>query len=919
MGAMLALSGLPTPPLALAREGLTVGVLSSRNPEVMRERFTPLVTHIGQQLKSPVELQVLDQPSMELALKHQRLDLVITNPSHYLVVRKHNAPTSVIATLVTAEQGVEVNALGGVIVVRPERSDLIQLTDLRGKRVATPGQQFLGGYQTQMLELMDADLSAEDLQLQMVGTHDGVVQAVLNRQADAGFLRTGELESMMTQGRLAPDQLRVINLQRLNGFPFLLSTRLYPEWPVLTMPHVDPHIVRRVASVLLGLPDNHPAMQTAGLHAFTVPADYVPVEELARKLRLPPYDTDPRFTLIDVLKQYRTSATLITALMAALVAVLWVLALQSRRLSQALQRTQMGDSVFRHAQEGILITTPEGRIVDVNASFSRITGYGHSEVLGRTPGILSSGLHDTTFYQHMWKDLLANGRWHGEIWNRRKTGEVFAEVLTITSLFDPGGKLKNHVAVFSDITSQKEHQKQLEHIAHFDALTNLPNRSLLADRLRQSLAQAQRRQTQVALVFLDLDGFKAINDTHGHNAGDHLLQELGRRMSAVLRDGDTLARVGGDEFVVVLVDVPQNTDCQQVLNRLLEAASMPVPLGDQWLQVSASLGVAVFPRDAQDADLLLRQADQAMYQAKRRGKNQYHFFDGESDKASHVQQTQQTELEVALNQGQFELYFQPKVNMRLGEIMGAEALIRWNHPDGQVRTPGSFLPVLEGSQLSVRLDQWVLRQALHHLNHWNAAGLTMTLSVNISARYLQQPTFVADIQTLLGAHATLPPNSLRLEVLETSALQDMEGVANVIRACAALNIEFALDDFGTGYSSLTYLRRLPAQELKIDQSFVRDMLINPEDRTIVEGVISLAKAFGRSVVAEGVETTEHGTVLLQLGCEQAQGYGVARPMPEATFLQWCQTWQPPNEWQQPHLQAHSPLNHSQVPDQCPGK
>jgi diguanylate cyclase (GGDEF)-like protein/PAS domain S-box-containing protein len=597
--------------------------------------------------------------------------------------------------------------------------------------------------------------------------------------------------------------------------------------------------------------------------------------------------------VVDALDACRWPLWVLVLLLLTLTGLLWR---QRARLHRALHDTQLGASVFRHAQEGILITDAQGRIVDVNQSFSRITGYRRDEVLGRSPRMLGSGRHDKAFYQQMWQSLLTAGRWHGEIWNRRKSGEVYAEVLTITALYDDHGALQHHLAVFSDITAQKEHQKQLELIAHYDVLTGLPNRSLLADRLQQALAQAQRRETLVALVFLDLDGFKAVNDTLGHDAGDRLLQELGRRMKDVLRDGDTLARVGGDEFVAVLGDVSGTGDCERVLHRLLEVTSAPVLHGTTSAQVSASLGVALYPQDGTEADMLMRHADQAMYCAKELGKNRFHFFDaGEDEDARHRRQ-QVDQVARALEAGQFELYYQPKVNMRHGRVLGAEALIRWNHPDGTVHGPASFLPGIEGHPLSATVGRWVLETAMTQMETWAAQGLHLPLSVNVSAYHLQQKDFADQVRQLLLAHPNLPPHSLQLEVLETSALQDMAWVAEVIQACTQLGVDFALDDFGTGYSSLTYLKRLPAHVLKIDQSFVRDMLCDTEDLTIVEGVISLAHAFGRTVVAEGVETTDHGAMLLRLGCDHAQGYGVARPMPAAALVQWAQTWQPPQAW-----------------------
>ena len=564
---------------------------------------------------------------------------------------------------------------------------------------------------------------------------------------------------------------------------------------------------------------------------------------------------------------------------------------------QAQERLQLAANVFNHAREGILVTTADGTIIDVNQAFSRITGYTREEVLGKNPRILSSGRQGKAHYAAMWRDLVKDGHWYGEVWNRRKNGQIFAEMQTISAVYDDQGKLLQYVALFSDITSQKEHQQQLEHIAHFDALTGLPNRALLADRLHQAMAQATRRGQYLALAFLDLDAFKAINDSHGHDAGDHLLIALAARMKQTLREGDTLARIGGDEFVVVLADLNDATACQPLLVRLLEAAAQPVHVDQLTLCVSASLGVTFYPQaDDVGADTLLRQADQAMYQAKLAGKNRYHIFDAEQDRTVRGHHESLEHIRRALEEHEFVLYYQPKVNMRTGQVVGAEALIRWQHPERGLLSPAEFLPVIEDHALAIDVGEWVLNSALDQMQIWQEAGVTLNVSVNVGARQLQQSDFVPRLKAILAKHPKVAPARLELEVLETSALEDIEGVSAVITTCGSLGVRFALDDFGTGYSSLTYLKRLPASLLKIDQSFVRDMLEDADDLAILKGVIGLANAFHRDVIAEGVETIEHGAMLLQLGCDLAQGYGIARPMLAQDLPGWLQTWRPDPSW-----------------------
>jgi diguanylate cyclase (GGDEF)-like protein/PAS domain S-box-containing protein len=566
-----------------------------------------------------------------------------------------------------------------------------------------------------------------------------------------------------------------------------------------------------------------------------------------------------------------------------------------RKAAQA--ELQLAANVFGHAREGIIITDASGTIIDVNESFARITGFGREEALGQNPRILKSDRQDQAFYELLWRDLTEQGHWSGEIWNRHRDGEVYAELLTISAVRDASGAVQQYVGLFSDISAIKEHQIQLEHIAHFDALTHLPNRVLLADRLQQAMAQSQRRGQQLAVAFLDLDGFKTINDQHGHDAGDQVLVKLAQRMKQALREGDSLARLGGDEFVAVLIDLEDLASSRPLLSRLLEACSQPVRVGDLSLQVSASLGVTFYPQPQDiDADQLLRQADQAMYQAKLSGKNRFHFFDAEQDSSIRGHHESVERIRLALDNQEFVLHYQPKVNMGSGQIIGAEALIRWQHPEKGLLAPAVFLPVIEDHPLAVSIGEWVIDTALTHMEIWQAAGLDFGVSVNIGARQLQQSDFVDRLKFILAKHPQVNPASLELEVLETSALEDIAQVSQVIEDCGQIGVTCALDDFGTGYSSLTYLKRLRVAMLKIDQSFVRDMLEDPDDLAILQGIIGLAASFKRHVIAEGVETVAHGSLLMQLGCELGQGYGIARPMPAAQMPQWATEWQPDVVW-----------------------
>jgi diguanylate cyclase (GGDEF)-like protein/PAS domain S-box-containing protein len=564
---------------------------------------------------------------------------------------------------------------------------------------------------------------------------------------------------------------------------------------------------------------------------------------------------------------------------------------------QAEKRVQLLATVFTHAREGILITDAQGAIVEVNRTFTDITGYSREEALGADPNtLLSSGRNAETFDLERNTALATHGYWIGEVWSRRKNGEVFAEILTISAVKNAEGVTQNFVALFTDISQQKQHQHQLEHMAHYDTLTGLPNRVLLADRLQHAMVQSQRETSSLAVAFLDLDGFKHVNDRYGHRAGDEFLVALALRMKAALRDGDTLSRIGGDEFVVVMGGLQGAHDYEPVLERLLQAAADPVIIGQLTLQVSTSIGVTLYPQDGSDADVLLRHADQAMYVAKQSGKNRFHLFDVAKDTAVKTERETLEHIQRALDRDELVLYYQPKVNMHSNAVVGAEALIRWQHPERGLLAPATFLPAIENQPISLRMGEWALATALAQAATWAAQGLHLPVSVNISAIQMQDAHFVPFLKALLARYPLLQAHNLELEILETTALEDINKVSQTMLACKLLGVRFALDDFGTGYSSLTYLKRLPAEVLKIDRSFVHDMLDDREDLAIVQGVIGLATTFKREVIAEGVETHAHGALLLSMGCAVAQGYGISHPMPGTEMPAWIARWHQNPQW-----------------------
>jgi diguanylate cyclase (GGDEF)-like protein/PAS domain S-box-containing protein len=562
---------------------------------------------------------------------------------------------------------------------------------------------------------------------------------------------------------------------------------------------------------------------------------------------------------------------------------------------------EMARVTLASISEAVLATDARGCITSINPEGERLTGWNCDDAFGlpldnvfmlvdvdsRKPIDCPAGIaireNRTVRYE---RDvlLIAND------------GREFIVESSAAPIRDGGTVPLGAVLICRDVSDNRHLQQRVTWQATHDALTHLPNRSLLTDRLRQAIAQAQRQSTLLAVCYLDLDGFKPINDRYGHEVGDRVLIHVSERLSGLIRGADTVARIGGDEFIVLLSGARSTTDFEPVLERLLTEVAAPYHVEGRHLTVSASIGVAIYPQDDADPDTLLRRADQAMYQAKQSGRNRYQLFDTESARVLALHHEKLGRIRQAIRGDEFRLYYQPKVNIRTGKIIGAEALIRWQHPEQGLLPPGEFLPGLANTELSEALDDWVILAALQQMAAWSAQGLELPVSVNISPDNLQRPDFVDRLTACLAAHPEASPAALELEVIESAAISDMDHVLSVINACHNLGVTFSLDDFGTGYSCLAYLRRLPVDGLKIDQTFVRDMLDDSNDLAIVEGVISLAQVFQHQVIAEGVETTEQAILLMRLGCDSVQGFGIARPMPAGDIPEWVRRFVPDPSW-----------------------
>lgn len=553
--------------------------------------------------------------------------------------------------------------------------------------------------------------------------------------------------------------------------------------------------------------------------------------------------------------------------------------------------------VFSDIHEGVVITDSKANIIEVNPAFSNITGYSRSESIGLTPRLLNSGKHDQDFFDDMWQHISQTDYWSGEIWNRKKNGDLYAELLTISTLRNTNNEIENYVGVFTDITQSKKQQEKLKKMAHYDVLTGLPNRSLFNDRFNQAVIHSKRTQSQLAICFLDLDNFKPINDAYGHDVGDQFLIQVAMRIKNSIRGEDTVARQGGDEFTLVLRDISSHNHCVETIRRIQESIAQPFVINNISHKITASLGITLYPTDNSDVDTLIRHADHAMYRAKQSGRNRYNFFNTLQDQQAIHKYRKLDDIHQALINDELSLYYQPKVNMVTGEVYGTEALIRWIHPKDGLIPPLEFLPIIEGTELEIQVGNWVINQALLQLDYWLQQGIKIEVSVNISSHHLQSDHFTALLNDALAKYPAVNSNFLQLEILESSALGDLDTIRSIIKHCQhALGVNVALDDFGTGYSSLTHLRRLPVNIIKIDQSFIRDMLEDPNDTNIIDGIIGLANSFNRSVIAEGVESTDHGLLLLNMGCSKAQGFTIAKPMPADQLPDWLKNYSPNLAW-----------------------
>jgi diguanylate cyclase (GGDEF)-like protein/PAS domain S-box-containing protein len=1005
---------LSQPVYADSEAPVRIGVLAFRDTQATQKQWSALGDYLGQAIGGrAVSILPYYMDDLSRAVAANEIDFVLTQPEHYVLLRAKHGMAAV-STLVPLAGDQPVSRFGGVIFTRAERNDINTLPDLRGKIIASTHQNSFGSYRIQQWTLLKAGIQFPGDAKTIVFTNppqDQVVDLVLSGRADAGFIRTGLIESMLHEGRLAPGALKLINEQQVANFPLRLSTQLFPEWPFSATNAAPEPLIKAITLALLAIQPAHPAAIAGKFHGFSPPADYSLLESVMHELRAHP-DRLEYFDIADIVEKYSTAVvSSLSALLGLTLFAIFYLIRSKRQVAITLsERASLLDSlgegvygvdahgrctfinpkalamlgwaqheiigadqhlifhhhrpdgsVYLHAdcpifqtvrdgqrrqgeewffrkdgqgfpvhysvtpvaqhegkgaavvtfhditearkadevmriaaiafetQEAMVVTDADSRILQVNQAFTEVTGYSAAEAIGQTPALLKSGYHEEDFYKELWKNLQEQGFWRGEIWNRRKNGEIYPEWLTISAVRGPDGATTHFVSSFLDITQRKEAEAQIQFLALYDPLTHLPNRRLLHERLGKALSASARHRRHAALLFIDLDNFKMLNDSMGHDIGDLLLRQAALRLRDAVRENDTVARLGGDEFVILLEELALNiheaiAQIESIAQKMLESLGRAYQFGDFSYQCTASIGAIPFLGADETIESLLKSADMAMYKAKAAGKNALFFFDPAMQTEVEARTLLEHDLRQALQEKQFLLYLQPQVD-QFGVCLGAEALIRWQHPRRGLIAPGEFIQVAEETRLILPIGQWVLEEACRQLAVWQSQPETahLTLAVNVSALQFRNNNFVDEVAAAVH-QSGIEASKLKLEITESLLLEDTEVAIHRMQTLKQqLGVGLSLDDFGTGYSSLSYLKQLPLDQIKIDRSFVRDIHTNPNDAAIAEAVIALGRSFSLNVIAEGVETPEQRDALIERGCLAFQGFLFGRPAPIGDF------------------------------------
>ncbi len=903
-----------------ADQEIRIGILSFRPLEQTTLQWQATVDTLNSKIPGyHFSFTPLYYTELDLAANRQDFDFILTNPEHYVTVRAAHG-LSAIATLMPYAEGHPVTNFGGVILTLAGRDEINKLEDVRGKVVASPAEQSLGGYLVERWALYKQGIAISEVKrLKFTGMpHDKAILEVLNGQADVAFVRTGVLESMAREGKIDISQFKVINRQPTDMFPQLLSTELYPEWPFSVMPAVPDELAKKVSLVLLNIqPSDKPALE-GKYYGFSPPGNYSTVEVLMHRLKVNP-EMAHEFSLRDVSHKY--ALELIGGgllIFMAMFATAIHLARTNRHLAfsyrererldleleganatlegKVAERTrelQESEARFRqmfehHASPMLLIEPLCGGLVNANQAAADFYGYATAQMK-----VMNISQINAESPQNIDLNLQRAKKEKCNYFifpHRLASGEVRTVEVHSSPVEMDGRSLL--FSIIHDITERCQLEAQMHDMAFYDPLTKLPNRRLLIDRLEKALVSCLRTRRYGALMFLDLDHFKLLNDLHGHDMGDQLLVEVAARILSCIRDQDSAARFGGDEFLVMLEGLSENMgdavrQADTVAEKIRAALALPYQLkrNDEIIfhHCSSSIGVTVFLDHLSSLEQLLKWTDMAMYHAKDAGRNMIRFFDPNMQIAIETRAALESDLHDALAQQQFKLYYQIQVDAQ-GRALGAEVLVRWQHPQRGLVSPTQFISLAEETGLIVSIGEWVLDTACAQIRQWADDGSTdnLVIAVNVSSKQFRQPNFVAQVEKAVNKHK-IKAAFLKLELTESLVLDNVEDTIDKMNALKEFGVRFSMDDFGTGYSSLSYLKRLPLDQIKIDQSFVRDITTNTTDMLMVKTILDLGKNFGMHVIAEGVETNIQLQMLEMSGCTSFQGYLFSKPLPIEEF------------------------------------
>ncbi len=898
-----------------ADQEIRIGILSFRPLEQTTLQWQATVDTLNSKIPGyHFSFTPLYYTELDLAANRQDFDFILTNPEHYVTVRAAHG-LSAIATLMPYAEGHPVTNFGGVILTLAGRDEINKLEDVRGKVVASPAEQSLGGYLVERWALYKQGIAISEVKrLKFTGMpHDKAILEVLNGQADVAFVRTGVLESMAREGKIDISQFKVINRQPTDMFPQLLSTELYPEWPFSVMPAVPDELAKKVSLVLLNIqPSDKPALE-GKYYGFSPPGNYSTVEVLMHRLKVNP-EMAHEFSLRDVSHKY--ALELIGGgllIFMAMFATAIHLARTNRHLAfsyrererldleleganatlegKVAERTrelQESEARFRqmfehHASPMLLIEPLCGGLVNANQAAADFYGYATAQMK-----VMNISQINAESPQNIDLNLQRAKKEKCNYFifpHRLASGEVRTVEVHSSPVEMDGRSLL--FSIIHDITERCQLEAQMHDMAFYDPLTKLPNRRLLIDRLEKALVSCLRTRRYGALMFLDLDHFKLLNDLHGHDMGDQLLVEVAARILSCIRDQDSAARFGGDEFLVMLEGLSENMgdavrQADTVAEKIRAALALPYQLkrNDEIIfhHCSSSIGVTVFLDHLSSLEQLLKWTDMAMYHAKDAGRNMIRFFDPNMQIAIETRAALESDLHDALAQQQFKLYYQIQVDAQ-GRALGAEVLVRWQHPQRGLVSPTQFISLAEETGLIVSIGEWVLDTACAQIRQWADDGSTdnLVIAVNVSSKQFRQPNFVAQVEKAVNKHK-IKAAFLKLELTESLVLDNVEDTIDKMNALKEFGVRFSMDDFGTGYSSLSYLKRLPLDQIKIDQSFVRDITTNTTDMLMVKTILDLGKNFGMHVIAEGVETNIQLQMLEMSGCTSFQGYLFSKPV-----------------------------------------